>query len=103
MTSPNRPEIVQSSTEIVLDVVVRRDCSLCADMLFTLAELQADYHYQLRQLDVDADPVLLQRYDILVPVLLLDGAEVCHYFLDLVALREALAKHRVVLAPRSDA
>jgi hypothetical protein len=32
--------------------------------------------------DVDADPALLQRYGLKVPVLLLDGVPICHTRLD---------------------
>ena len=42
------------------------------------------------ELDVDTDPELRERYHVDVPVLLLDGAEVCHHFFDLVALRSSL-------------
>lgn len=45
--------------------------------------------------DVDADPALEKRYGELVPVLARpDGTEICHYFLDDAALRDALAGDR---------
>lgn len=42
--------------------------------------------------DVDADPVLEEKYNELVPVLLDDkGRELCHYFLDGAKVREYLS------------
>jgi thioredoxin reductase (NADPH) len=42
---------------------------------------------------VDADPVLVARYDELVPVLLADGGdELCHYFIDEPKVREYLGQ-----------
>ena len=45
------------------------------------------------EVDVDADPALEARYGERVPVLVdPDGAEICHYFLDDAALRQALRR-----------
>jgi len=43
------------------------------------------------ELDVDADPALEARWGSLVPVLLVDGRELCHYRLDRSALAAVLA------------
>ena len=43
------------------------------------------------ELDVDADPTLEARWGTLVPVLLVDGRELCHYRLDKSALAAAVA------------
>jgi hypothetical protein len=44
------------------------------------------------EVDVDADPVLEDRYGERVPVLTLaDGTELCHYRLDEEALKKALS------------
>jgi hypothetical protein len=48
--------------------------------------------FDLEVLDVDADPALEERYDELVPVLLHDGHELCHYFLDVSKVRDYLSK-----------
>ena len=59
-------------------------------MVAALNALQPEYGYSLRIVDVDADPALEARYDTLVPVLTLDGAEICHYVLDRARLDAAL-------------
>jgi hypothetical protein len=51
-----------------------------------------DLGIAFEEVDVDADPVLEERYGEYVPVLVRpDGTEICHYFLDNAALRTALA------------
>jgi hypothetical protein len=41
--------------------------------------------------DVDAAPELVARYGLRVPVLVIEGREICQYRLDEAALRRALA------------
>ena len=57
-------------------------------MLGALQQLRAEHggDFEIEVLDVDADPLLLSRYDELVPLLAVIEAttvrELCHYFLD---------------------
>jgi hypothetical protein len=44
------------------------------------------------ELDVDADPALEARWGALIPVLLVDGRELCHYRLDTSALAAVVAQ-----------
>ena len=44
----------------------------------------------LEWIDIDTDPALEALYDELVPVLVLDGVELCHYRLDEARVRGAL-------------
>lgn len=51
--------------------------------------------FEIEVIDVDTDPLLEQRYDELVPVLVdADGNELCHYFLDPLKVREYLNAFR---------
>jgi thioredoxin-like negative regulator of GroEL len=69
-------------------------CHLCEDMLGALRACMArqGQPYTVDVVDVDADPALVARFDELVPVLVADGAELCHYFLDEAALSGYLAR-----------
>lgn len=72
----------------------RSYCHLCQDMLDALMRLQTpDRPITVDVVDVDADEALVARFDELVPVLFadLEEAELCHYFLDEVRVRAALA------------
>jgi hypothetical protein len=55
-----------------------------------LQEFSNDYHFQIDLKDIDLDPELRERFNTLVPVLYVAEKQVCHYFLDLVALKAAL-------------
>ena len=59
-------------------------------MVAALAALQEDRGFSLEVVDVDADPELEARYDLLVPVLTIEGREICHYHLDREKLDAAL-------------
>lgn len=65
-------------------------CHLCDDMHAALAPLLAEFGVQLVVIDIDTDPVLEARYNELVPVLVCDGVELCHYHLDAARVRAAL-------------
>lgn len=70
----------------VLTVYGREYCHLCSDMVEALEALQPRYGFVLEVVDVDEDDALEQRYGTLVPVLMAEGKEICHYFLDPAAL-----------------
>jgi len=73
----------------------RSYCHLCQDMLDALMRLQSpDRPFTVNVIDIDQadDPLLLGKYDELVPVLFADLSqpELCHYFLDESKVREVL-------------
>jgi hypothetical protein len=68
-------------------------------MTQALERLRPVYGYGYREVDVDADPELAQRYGPRVPVLAAGDTEICHYFLDEQRLLEFL---RTAGAGRSD-
>jgi len=64
-------------------------------MLAALEALRGEQgvpHFAIEVVDVDADPVLEAKYNEWVPMLV-DGedTELCHYFLDVVKVREYLS------------
>lgn len=76
-----------------LTLYSRTYCHLCDDMFAALEVLRGEFVFEVAVVDVDADPVLEMKYDELVPVLAAeDGAELCHYFLDVPKVREYLAR-----------
>lgn len=74
----------------------RSYCHLCQDMFDALQRLQTPaqpFTVEVIDIDQSSDATLLARFDELVPVLFADlaGPELCHYFLDEVAVRRCLA------------
>jgi len=77
-----------------LTLYSRAYCHLCDDMLAALEALRGEFSFILEVFDVDADAALEAKYDELVPVLVANGEELCHYFLDEPKVREYLARFR---------
>lgn len=79
-----------------LIVYGREECHLCQDMILALRNSQAQVSFDFQVIDIDSDPELLARYGDKIPVLVSPTTrqEICHYFLDLAALDDYLAKFR---------
>lgn len=77
-------------TKMKLTLMFREYCGLCHRMRDGLRAYQAQYAFELEVVDVDADPELEERYNELVPVLLVGEAEICHWYLDEAALLNVL-------------
>ncbi|PTU72521.1 glutaredoxin family protein, partial [Chromobacterium haemolyticum] len=69
-----------------LTLYFREYCSLCHQMLAELQPWREHYGFELDVVDVDADPELERRFNELVPVLMEDETEICHWRLDQAAL-----------------
>ena len=77
---------------IKLTVYGRTYCHLCDDMIAGLRDLQAGARFELEIIDVDSDPALDARYGELVPVLVGDDGEICHYHLNAAKVNDYLSK-----------
>jgi thioredoxin reductase (NADPH) len=77
-----------------LTLVSRVYCHLCHDMEVALTPLALEFGVLVDVLDADADPELETLFGERVPVLLHDGNELCHYFLDTAKVRDYLSKIR---------
>lgn len=72
----------------------RSRCHLCEDMLAALEALRGEIPFEVEVVDIDADPLLVRKYDERVPVLASGGSELCQYFLNLDAVRDFLWQWR---------
>jgi len=77
---------------IRLTLVTRSYCHLCEEMEAALRPLLGEFKAELGLVDVDADAELLRLYDELVPVLLHEDRELCHYRLEPAKVRDYLSK-----------
>lgn len=73
-----------------LTLMFREYCSLCRAMRDRLTALQQERPFELEVVDVDDDPLLEEKYNELVPVLLDGDKEICHWHLDEEKLRRHL-------------
>ncbi|WP_075643285.1 glutaredoxin family protein [Caballeronia sordidicola] len=65
-------------------------CHLCEEMRAELEPIAAEFGVRVEWIDIDSDRALEALYDELVPVLVFDGAQLCHYHLDRARVRNAL-------------
>jgi glutaredoxin len=73
-----------------ITVYSKPDCHLCADAMSTLRRLQADLDFSLQELDITAEEALHRAYFERIPVIALEGEELCEYFVDEALVRERL-------------
>jgi glutaredoxin len=78
----------------VVTVYSRPDCHLCAEAVAALRRMQGELRFELRELDIGADEALQRRYFERIPVIELDGEELCEYFVQEALVRERLESRR---------
>ena len=76
----------------ILTVYERPGCHLCDDMVESLVEWRSELNFEIERVDVDRSSELADRYGSRVPVLAHGCVEICHFFLDLHALRRSLGE-----------
>ncbi|KNH09070.1 Thiol-disulfide isomerase and thioredoxin [Candidatus Burkholderia brachyanthoides] len=84
MTTPDAPFILYG----------RAWCHLCEDMRAALEPIAERFGVAVRWIDIDEDLALEAHYKELVPILTLDGAELCRYRLDADTVLAALRARR---------
>jgi glutaredoxin len=78
----------------VVTVYSKPDCHLCVDAVEVLRGLQREFDFDLRELDITADEELHRAYFERIPVIALDGEELCEYFVQEALVRERLESRR---------
>jgi glutaredoxin len=74
----------------VIDLYGRPGCHLCDDARDELAVLAAELGFTVREHDIEADDDLLRRYLERIPVIVIDGDEVCDFYVDAAEIRRRL-------------
>jgi glutaredoxin len=79
-----------STTKTVV-LYSRPDCHLCDEARAAVLSLRDEgLRFELREIDIEDDDALLQRYVERIPVIAIDGEQVSELFCDLDALRARL-------------
>ncbi len=72
-------------------VYSRPECHLCEEALEAIVALHGDgYRFELREVDIESDELLLRRYLERIPVVEVDGEVVSELALDAAGLRARL-------------
>jgi glutaredoxin len=75
----------------LITVYTRAGCHLCQEAERVVAGI-ARGRAEVRLVDIDADPAITERYTVRVPVVAVDGRELCEYEVDEQELAAAVAK-----------
>ncbi len=91
---PSQVSVAITEPLVTVQVFVRDGCHLCDDLLASMAAFRAEktevMDFTLEVLDIEDREDWLEYYSDHVPVVVVNGEEVCHYFLDLEELEKAL-------------
>ncbi|HLH14586.1 MAG TPA: glutaredoxin family protein [Solirubrobacteraceae bacterium] len=77
-----------------ITVYSKPDCHLCAEAMAVLRRLQGELGFTLREQDITADEKLHRAYFERIPVVVLDGEELCEYHVAEALVRERLESRR---------
>jgi hypothetical protein len=79
---------------VEVSVYSKPDCHLCEEAMVTLRRLQLELGFALRELDITTEDVLHRAYFERIPVVAIDGEELCDHFVDETLVRERLESGR---------
>jgi glutaredoxin len=82
--------MAQPSANASVIVYSKPDCHLCVEAMVVLRALRDELGFALAELDITADDALHRAYFERIPVVTLDGRELCEYFVDEALVRERL-------------
>jgi len=86
---------MDGSTQVAtVTVYSAPECHLCEEALGALRRLQAELRFELAERDITADEALHRAYLERIPVVELDGEELCQYFVEEAVVRERLESRR---------
>jgi len=78
----------------VLTVYSKPDCHLCEEAIAVLQRLQGEFVFDIEELDISSDDGLLRAYFERIPVVALEGEELCEFFVEETLVRERLESRR---------
>ena len=76
-------------------VYYREGCHLCEQVVASLFQLQEELGYKIKQIDIDDDSELREKYNVDVPDVSYCDEVIFYHFFDEVALRNALQNQSV--------
>ena len=82
---------VPRATLINLTLYSRPDCHLCEKMKVTLARVARRYQFELTEIDISTNSDLEKAYGSEIPVLMIEGQKMAHYYIREEELLQKLA------------
>jgi len=75
------------------DVIVyhREGCHLCEEVLASLSQFEKELGYKIKPIDIDEDSKLRAKYNVDIPVVMVNDEVIFYHFFDEKALRAAFS------------
>jgi len=77
-----------------VEIYSRPGCHLCEQAKAVLLQVQQEIPFELLEVDIERDPLLLERFKTEIPVVFVDGRKLSHHKVDVEALRNRLERAR---------
>ena len=87
----SRGALMRMPTPLQVTLYTRPNCHLCEEAKQQMAPVLAEFGAELREVNIDADPALHERYTNDVPVIFLGTRKIAKHRVDLQQLRRQLA------------
>jgi glutaredoxin len=93
MAEPTKKQLCGKEAPREITVYTRPGCHLCEQAKAAIAPLLREFQATLREINVDADPVLQERYGSDVPVIFVGERKVAKHRVDLAQFRKQLREY----------
>ncbi|QPA30629.1 glutaredoxin family protein [Thermaerobacillus caldiproteolyticus] len=77
---------------MVVNLYSKVDCPLCEKAKAVLQELQKEYDFQINEIDIYSDDALLEKYQLMIPVVEIDGEEIDYGMIQKEIVRKRLLR-----------
>jgi glutaredoxin len=90
----NSKQTAASVEPLEVTLYTRPGCHLCEEAKSLIRPLLAEFGARLREVNIDADPELHERYNLDVPVIFLAGRKIAKHRVDPAQFRRLLVEAR---------
>jgi glutaredoxin len=87
-------EAADSVASLEVTLYTRPGCHLCEEAKSLIAPLLAEFGARLREVNIDSDPQLHERYNLDVPVIFLAGRKIAKHRVDPAQFKRLLLEAR---------
>jgi glutaredoxin len=86
--------MADAASTATITVYSKPDCHLCDEAIMALRRLQSEFAFALEERDITSEDALHRAYFDRIPVIEIDGEELCEYFVQEALVRERLESRR---------
>jgi len=79
---------------VIIHLYSKTNCPLCDKAKQVLQELQKEFTFQIKEIDIYQDDALLEKYQLMIPVIEIDGEEVAFGMIQKDVIRKRLLEAR---------